>query len=139
RQLHLAVGALEVVAVDVQLPLNRTASTRAFVSVGRTERRTDVVPHKARNRLVKVHPQGHLRTLLHRAVLPLLGGFVEAQLQLRLWGLCGWSDGGRSMGRSVNIRRTGTCEASCGSLVDVVDHAGSPPNERMGQLSGPSI
>src|SRR5690606_22532926 len=46
RQLHLAVGALEVIAVDVQLPLHRTTSTRAFVSVGRAQRRAYVVSNE---------------------------------------------------------------------------------------------
>src|SRR5690606_18000768 len=59
RQLHLTVGALEVVAVDVQLPLNRTASTRAFVSVGRAQRRAYVVSNETRNRLIEVHAKGH--------------------------------------------------------------------------------
>src|SRR5690606_18026892 len=59
RELNLAVGALEVVAVDVELALDGAAGTRAFVAVGRSKRGADVVSYKTRNRFVKVHAKRH--------------------------------------------------------------------------------
>src|SRR5690606_17573738 len=59
RNLHVAVRALEVVAVQVQLPLNTPTLGGAFVGIRRPKSGADVVPPKARNRLIGVHAKGH--------------------------------------------------------------------------------
>src|SRR5690606_5532643 len=59
RNLHVTVRALEVVTVQVQLPLNTPTLSGAFVGIRRPKSGADVVPHKARNRLIEVHAKGH--------------------------------------------------------------------------------
>src|SRR5690606_25034986 len=62
----VAVRALEVVAVQVQLSLNTPALGGAFVSIRRPKSGADVVPHKAGHRFIEVHANSHSRTLPKR-------------------------------------------------------------------------